>query len=258
MVNYMKSEWYRITHTKDIYVTTGILAGLTLFINLMLYITDHKSENFRYGTVSFSLSLLISGMYVIVMAAMGLALALFAGNWKNGILKNAVAGGISREKIFLGKCVVGTVAAFFSMVVILAVYIGSAVLLLDNGVVDEAVGIALRGVGSTLLMAIASLILTIVLNSCLEREGSALLAWCTIMNLVPEICNLLGTKIVLFKRIAGWMPNNYLSDEVVANMSGWQCLWETPEGLAKCLISGVLGIVIFLISGIVLCRKKDV
>ena len=258
MVNYMKSEWYRITHTKDIYVVTGALAGLTLFMNLVLFISRQKLEDFKYGTTSFSLSCLISGMYILLLAGMGVAYVLFAGDLRKGIVKNAIADGISREKIFLGKCVIGTVAAVCSMVVVLSVYIGSAGLLLDNGIVHESVQIALRSVGSILFMAIASLILMIVLISYFEREGMAVLVWWIIMSMIPTICDLVGRRIDFFKNISKWMPYVYLSDEVTANMSGWQCLWETPEGVAKCMISGALGIVIFLISGIVLCRKKDV
>lgn len=258
MVNYIKSEWYRITHTKDIYAATGILAGLVLLVNLVLFISSRRMEEFQYGTVSFSLSCLTGGMYTFAIAGMGLALVLFSGDYKDGIAKNAVAGGISREKLFLGKCVVGTVAAFLSMIAILVVFIGSAVLLLDAGSVNDVVGITLRGVGSILLIAIASLILAIVLNSLFEREGMTLLVWYIIMMLIPNVCNLAGRRSSFWKKIAEWMPSNFLSDEVVVNMSGWQCLWETPEGFAKCMISGAIGIVIFLISGIVLCRKKDV
>ena len=258
MVNYMKSEWYRIWHTKEVYITTGVLAGLAFLMNLVLFISNRKIENFQYGTVSFSLSFLISGMMVLLVAGMGMAFTLFSGELRNGILKNAIANGISREKIFLGKCVIAAVTATFSLVVVLGVYIGSAVLLLDNGIVDESVQIVLKGVAGIFFMAIASLILTIAFNSYFEREIIAGLAWYVIIFVIPGICDLLGRKIALLKSIAEWMPYNYLGNEVVANMSGWECLWETPEGLAKCLISGVIGIVIFLFSGIVLCRKRDV
>ncbi|MBQ6889235.1 MAG: ABC transporter permease subunit [Lachnospiraceae bacterium] len=257
MLNYMKSEWYRIVHTKEIYVVTGALAGLTLLMNLVLFLSNRELENFRYGTVSFSLSFLISGMSVLMIAAAGMAIMLFAGDWRYGILKNAVAEGISREKIFLGKCVIGTIVSICSMVVVLTVYIGSAYLLLDAGSVDGTLPIVVKGVMSTLLVSIASFIFTIVLSSYFEKEYMTLLGWTIVMNLIPSILNLVGRKISILKRIASWMPNVYLKDEVFANMKGWQCLWETPEGFAKCLISGILGIVIFLTIGIVLCRKKD-
>ena len=40
MRNYIKSEWYRVTHTSTIYVFTGVLAGLALLLNLVLWFFD--------------------------------------------------------------------------------------------------------------------------------------------------------------------------------------------------------------------------
>lgn len=258
MINYMKSEWYRIANSKEIYILTGVLSGLTILLNLMLYISNRKIENFRYGTVSFSLSFLVAQLIFILVAGMAVVGILFSGEKRNGILKNAIAYGISREKIFLGKCVTGTVSAICSMIVILTAYIGSAVLLLDRGVVEEPVKMLLEGIIAVLVMAVAAVILAVAFFGYFEKDVLAIGAWFVIIYAIPWICSLAGLKFDLFRRIAEWMPYNYLQMEVIANMSGWKCLWETPEGLGKCLISGTAGVVIFMFTGIVLCRKRDV
>lgn len=258
MLNYMKSEWYRITHCATIYVFTIVMAGLTLLLNVASFVMDKTDPGFPYGTVAFSLSFLASGMTLIFLVGAVVVSLLFSGDRKNGLLKNAVAFGISREKIFYAKCIVCAAISFCSLVVILVVYIGSAVLLLEPGIEPDAVAILLRGVGYTLILAVAFEVLAIALYNYFEKEMLAYVIWYLIMALIPSVIELLGAKYEVFRRIATWLPNNFLTDEVLVNMSGWNCMWETPQGAAKCLISGVIGLVVFLIVGATLCRRQEV
>ena len=41
-------------------------------------------------------------------------------------------------------------------------------------------------------------------------------------------------------------------------MSGYECLWSEPEGALKCVIAGVIGIVVFLILGVLINRRKEI
>lgn len=257
MMNFMKSEWYRIAHTSEIYWWTGIMAGLLLCMNIVLSISDKRIPDFPYGTVRFSMSSLSAGMTILMVVGAILASVLFSGDKKYGTMKNTVASGIPREKIFLGKCLVTVGTAFISMVIILMVYIGSACLLL-KGPGTFAVTETLKGVGATLLCAVASAILEIVLIQCFEKDVMAVIGWFAVMFLIPKFCFFVGLKIDLFNRIASWMPWNFLDMEVLVNMSEWRCLWDTPEGLGKCLIAGAVGIVVFLTAGLVLTRKQEI
>jgi len=258
MLNYIKSEWYRVLHSSTIYVFTGIVAGLSFLINIVLWFLDKYDSSFRYGTTAFSLSNFV--MLLPLMFYMGLIIVslLFAGEKKSGVLKNSIAFGISREKLFAGKCIVSAVISICSLSVILFVFMTSAVLLLEPGIEPDAVYITLQGVLCMLIMAVASEVLIIALLSVFEREIEAYLVWFLIITVLPKVFMLIGLKSTLFKTMALWMPVNYLSFEVVANMSGWDCLWETPEGMAKCLISGAIGLLVFLLLGFLGCKKQEV
>lgn len=258
MYNYVKSEWYRITHSSTIYVLTGILAGLTLLFNVALFLFNKYEKGFRYGTVAFSLSNLTANLTLLFFMGVIVVSLIFAFEIKNGTLKNAIAFGISRAEIFLGKCIVSTAISICSMVVILMVYMGSAVLLLEPGVEPNAVLITLKGIACTLIMAVAFEVLAIALSAFFEKDIVGFIVWYLIMAILPQICSIIGLKSDLFGRIAAWMPYNYLRGEVVVNMSGWSCLWETPEGVAKCLISGVIGLMVFLVLGVGICKKQEV
>lgn len=258
MRNYIKSEWYRVTHTSTIYVFTGVLAGLTLLMNLVLWAFDKTEVAFPYGTAAFSLSFLACSMMIICVVGAILAGLLFAEDKKNGSLKNSIAFGISRTEIFLGKCVVSTLVSLISLAVILLVYLGSAVLLLKPGVEPKAVEITLQGVACVIPMAIASEVLGLAFCNFFQKEVVAGIDWFAVMVGIPQICFILGLKFESWAKVAAWMPYNYLSREVMINMSGWNCLWQTPEGVAKCLISGFIGLIVFLAFGLLVSKKQEV
>ncbi len=258
MRNYIKSEWYRVTHTSTIYVFTGVLAGLTLLMNLVLWAFDKTEVAFPYGTTAFSLSFLACSMVILFVVGAILACLIFAEDKKNGSLKNSIAFGIPRTKIFLGKCVVSTVVSLISMAAILVVYLGSAVLLLEPGVELHAVKITLQGVACVIPMAVASEVLGLALCTLCEKEVQAGIDWYVIMMGIPYICFIIGLKFEFWSKIAAWMPFNYLSKEVKVNMGGWSCLWQTPEGIAKCLISGFIGLIVFLAFGLLVSKKQEV
>ncbi|MBP3610669.1 MAG: hypothetical protein J6J42_10075 [Lachnospiraceae bacterium] len=257
MLNYVKSEWYRITHMKDMYVFTGILSVLSVIFNVVLFLFSKMDVGFPYGTVSFSLSFLAADMTLLFLTG-AIIVALFFTNNKNGVMKNAVAFGISREKIFIGKGIVSAVASLCSLVVILAAYIGSAVLLLEQGVASDAIPGLLKGIASLLVMAVAAEVLAVALFDYFENNVTGYIVWYLVISVVPKLVNLLGLRFNVLKRIASWMPANYLNNEVMINMSGWSALWDTPEGVAKCLISGGIGLLVFVLAGMRLCRRQEV
>ena len=69
---------------------------------------------------------------IFCIAALCLVFTLYEGNKRNGNLKNPVACGISREKIFAGQFVRCFFASLVVMVITAAVYILSADLLLKK------------------------------------------------------------------------------------------------------------------------------
>ena len=53
-----------------------------------------------------------------------------------------------------------------------------------------------------------------------------------------------------------WLPRNFFSGMQV-NQTVCAPIWDAADGLAKCLISGFIGIIVFGIYGIVSLRKKE-
>lgn len=173
MLNYMKSELYRIVHGRELYLFTGVPCAIVLASSVLLWAMA-STPDFPYATVRFSLSNLISMLPSLFLLAGLLVWVLFADDRKDGTFKNAVADGCSRRDLFVGKCLVSTGLGLASMTVILAVYVGSAVLLLEGPA--DAVSILLKGVAAALPFTVACVVLGLRCAPCCRRR--ALRFWC--------------------------------------------------------------------------------
>ena len=84
----------------------------------------------------------------------------------------------------------------------------------------------------------------------------------TVMLFLPKI--LLFAGIVLpfggdvLMDVAMWMPANFIPAGTNVNMSECSTIWDTGTGMARCLISGTAGILVFSAAGVLLLRKKDI
>ena len=241
MLNYMRSEWYRIVHGREFYVFTGVLCALVLAANLLLVSVGASDPNFPYATVRFSLSNLISSLSLLFFMAGLLVWILFADDRKDGTFKNAIAHGLSRRDLFVGKCLVSTALGLISMAVILIVYVGSALVLLE-GPGLEAVGYLLQG----------------VVCATLPKSTAGFLVWLAVVSVIPMVLHMVGMVVEPVGAVASWLPANFFQHEVAINQSGVaEFLWNTPAGLAKCLISGFVGIALFGAVGLWRANKTE-
>ena len=255
MLNYMKSEWCRIVCGRELYLFTGVLCAIVLAANVLLCAMA-STPDFPYATVRFSMSNLISSLGLLFFMAGLLVWVLYADDRKDGTFKNAIVHGCSRRDLFVGKCLVSTALGLLSMAVILVVYIGSAVLLLEGS--TEAVFILLKGVAAALPFTVACIVLGVAACATLPKTITAFLVWLAIVSVIPAVLNVIGLGVEPVARLASWLPANFFSNEVAINQSGLaQFLWDTPEGLAKCMIAGFSGIAVFGVAGLWRANKAE-
>lgn len=257
MLNYIKSEWYRIVNSKELYVITVILSVLVVLFNVLLFAMNHLTEAFPYGTIRFSLSNLTNGLYILFLAGAVITGQLFSGERKNGTLKNVVAYGMPRDYIFAGKCIVTLFTSVISMIVVLACYISSACLLLE-GPAEEHVQKLLCGVLVALPGAMAAVILAVALFSLCDKEIEAVLWWLAIVAFLPLIIYFAGLNFEIMRVASQWMPWNIFRTEVNVTMGSYQCLWETPSGLLRCLGSGVIWMLAYGVFGWIRVKRREI
>lgn len=258
MMNYVKSEIYRVLHDKGVYSFIGILAILSFILNAILWWFGKKDgASFSYATTSFSYSNLVA--YPMIFCTMGalIGFILYEGNKKNGNLKNTIAYGISRTKVFAGECIVATVTAVVSSIIVLVVYIVSADMLLEHTGPVSLTDL-MTEIPAVSLIAVASLISAIICIEAFGKDVTGITIWFVIWIVIPRVCFSLGLRIDIIHDIAMWMPENFFGTSGMSvNMSQSITAWGTARGMAKCIISGVLGIIIFSVSGVVLLRKRE-
>lgn len=256
MLNYMKSEFYRIFHSATLYVTISFFAGLGLMFNIVLYLFGRFDPNFAYSTTSFSFSNIVGNPMLFCFAALIIVYVLYERSKKNGSLKNAVAFGISRTKVFLGQLLVSSAVSVMVLVITETVCIASALLLLPNeGPVT--VRDMLFEIVAVFPAAVSALVFGLALVQLFDRSSIGILIWLSVFYFIPKILFFAGMAVEPIMQVAMWLPYNlFLSMQV--NMTQCVAIWDTAPGLARCLITGFVGIGVFGGWGIVAVRKKEI
>ena len=198
MLNYIKSECYRVMHSRSTYVMTGIMAVLPVLFHIILYVTGVASsttQDFPYDITSFSFSFLAGSPMLFTYAGLIVAAVLYEEEHKNGNMKNAVAFGISREKLFLGKCITAVLTATVIMALVLTAYIGSAWFLLEH-TGPTSLKIILTEIPAVYGTAVASMILGIALLAYFKNEVMAAMLWAVIVYAIPRVLLLAGMVLL--------------------------------------------------------------
>ncbi len=213
MLNYIKSEFYRFSRNRALYMTVAVFSGLILVFNLILYYFATYTGGFHYGITSFSFSMLAGSPIMYCYMALVMGAILYEADKKSGGIKNTIAFGISRTKIFAGKCIVGLVISTIAMVFILAVYVISALVLLEHRGPVTA-GDMMMEVVAVFPIAVAALILGIVVMDIFDRTAVGIVVWIMIFSGVPTVLFYLSIKIKALYEIVMWMPSIFFKTGV--------------------------------------------
>ncbi len=255
MLNYIKSEFYRIFHSSAFYVLTFIFVGISMAFNTVLYLFGRFAPDFHYATTSFSFSNIVSNPMIFSFASLWVASALYDQSKKNGSMKNAVAFGISRTKIFMGQFIVSLAISVIILLLTEAAYISTALLLLPaQGPVT--VHDMLMEIIAVFPLAVSALIFGIVLVQLFDHVYIGILVWLCVFSIIPKILFMIGLVVDPVQKLAMWLPQNIFSLMQV-NLRQCVTVWDTAQGMARCQISGWIGIAVFAVWGVLVLRKKE-
>lgn len=255
MFNYVKSEFYRITHWTVLYAAAFAFAAAPALMNLMLFGFHCLTPDFPWSTTSFSYSNIVANPMFFCMAALFVVFTLYEGNKKNGNLKNVVASGISREKILIGQFIVClTVSVIFLAITVCSLIFSANLLLRNEGPVQMTD--LFKEIMAAAPIAVAALILGIVVAFLFEKTFAGIVFWLCVFFFVPQVLFYIGLEIEPVRKAAMWLPRNFFAGMQV-NQSVCDPIWNTSAGLARCLISGFAGMVVFSVFGFLRLRKKE-
>lgn len=245
MLNYLKSEFFRVRHTAGAWITAVIFTLLGLVVNIGIYVFLTRG----YNTASefplitdYSYGVILQAPMVFVAAALAIIVGLYDRQGKIQSVNLAVACGLSRGEMLLGQIIVSVVCGLVSMVIVMAVFLGSAMLLFEPG--DPLV---LRGLLELIPVimpsVLAAIILYVSLSMCLRQ--SAIVCF-VLVFMLPNILEqfAIGFNITWLLKLVDWIPNVTFSNLFVPG-EHYMMIWQSPEGLVQCLGAGGIGIVLF-------------
>ena len=201
MLNYIKSEFYRITHSAMLYAVGFAFAAAPTLMNIMLYCFTLSKPDYPFSTTSFSFSNVVANPMIFCVAALFLVYALYEGNKKNGNLKNAIASGLSRGKIFIGQVIVCLVVSIIFLAITAMVYIFSARLLLRIEGPVTAFDLIME-ILAVAPIAVAALILSVVVVMRFDKSIMGIIWWLCILFFVPQLLLYIGIEIEPVREIA--------------------------------------------------------
>lgn len=101
MINYIKSENYRLLRKKNLYITSLICYLLITVAAFVLYVSQKFDPHFPYGTSMFFYSNVFGFGLLILIVAFLFNLALTGKD--SSLIKQSVSFGVSRSTIFWSK-----------------------------------------------------------------------------------------------------------------------------------------------------------
>lgn len=254
MTNYIKSELYRIFHTKGVFILTGVCAAVVLLFVTVLWTMAAVDVDFPWATTKFAFSTLEADMHIPLFLSAIMGSLVVSDDLKHRTINNSVAFGMSREQIYLAKVIVGIAVSAVCVLVTESVLIGSGYLLLEDSGAAYTLSL-LKGTAACIPAWAAGM--TAIISLCyMTGSSGAIWSWLLIMVVAPAVVNILGMKFELCKRLASWMLYPLISTTIPTEE--WlEYSWSTAAGFLKCQEAGIIGMSVFITLGILAIRRRE-
>lgn len=254
MLNCLKSDFYRMFKTKTLYILLAVLAGFSLFTIIISNIASGFVEEVTgEAMVITGKNLFINGLAnnAVLFSAIFTSIYI-CSDFSSGMMKNYVAGNISRTKIFSSKLIVCMTAAF--------------ILLLANSILLGSIGSIVFGYGEfaainiseylvkfllELLLLAAYVSVFIFIAFSMRSIGGVITINILITIFVSVLLSLLSNIPSLINIGDYWLDNN-----ITAAISGFPDVLK--EHLLRILLVGFIYIPIFLVPSYAIFITRDV
>ena len=206
MLNYIKSELYKTFHRKYPYIFTGICSLLCIGFNLLIFYQNHNYPDMIPcgGVLSIGMMMFPAVTYLMLITTD----IVYSDEYKHGTFKNAVSYGVPRWQIYFGKLLVSVLVTFLSGIVILAVFLISALLVApvtdQCGWILKWFGIYLGGAVPLWLSGIS---LAVMFFSVIRSSTVASFTYAGVLAILGPILQMLDYYVShIFSSIHAWLP----------------------------------------------------
>lgn len=168
MLNYISAEWYKLRHTKGIFIALAFLLGLISLLFWPAY--WYQGPTFSAYTAAYYVGLILGFFLAPIFA-----IKAFDDQYGRGTMKNEVVFGIPRRRIYLGKLVFGALAGTVAALLVLGFYL--LLCSLSGGLKEEnallCVELCVQGTLFALPLWLSSLSLAFCLQAVIKSSAGA-------------------------------------------------------------------------------------
>ena len=248
MINYIKSENYRLLHSKWFYMYTLICNFLIIAAAVVLYYSEKYVNQFPYANLKFYLINVVTSAVLIVVIGVLMNIMLYDKESK-ALMKVSTAMDISIPAMFLGKFIVFlfyfTVMCLICLITV--IISGNVFLGYDADVMNQFI----ISLANMVPLIFGGLALGHTLNSSRLKSSTAVFLTVIIYFYVPNIFLVLKN----FNDGLGWIykfsPGALFSENMRMYASG-----DNTLGLHYWLIGLSVGVVV-LVIGFLYARKFE-
>lgn len=257
MLNYIKSECYRIFHSKEIYLLTGIFTVLIMAFNVIHYVCAGNLPGFQYANTAFTYGMIDTSMNTFIYIIIVICSMLDGSSLHN--MKNAAAFGTDRKVIYFGRMVTQSIICIAMYLYLMGLHLFLGKLLLeDSG--REATQMFIR---SALVCIPMFLGVVAAYHCCILLNKNAITAaaiMIILLTVLPMGTTLLGYRLSGVKKVSDMLMYNLMRVNYVETAEGYlrEFTWSTTAGIVKCMIAGISAILIFSLVGMKYFQKKEI
>ena len=255
MINYIRAELYKVFRRKYTWITLAVTLLLeTLLASGWVYTNINGNHVDFYTGAGMLCVMLVVGFYALMITCD----MVFADQYKQGTLKNEVAFGLPRGRIYLGKFVAGLMVSLLFMLVMLGYYLGLCYLALYRDPELDIVGIRMVGycLATALPLWIGVLACVCAFRFLVKSELVASIAAVSIFALstpVLEICLALFSATpagTVLQFVHSYMPIVMVTN-APSIVGDWICCGQA-------WIVGAIWLVGFTAIGLANFRRKEI
>ena len=248
MGNYLNAELYKVSKRKYPYIFLLVMLGIILTLFIGVYSNGNPGEIDFYSMVSVLVMCLSVAIYLVIMPC-DMA---FSEQYKHNTLKNEVAYGIPRTRIYLGKLITSLMAAAVLCAILILVFLGLTLLMFTK----DGIGEGMSMLGGALAMGLPTWIgsagLFIMLSFLFKGATAATVTYVCIIGVLPSVLNMVGMLMPKLLKVTDAIsacllnaPYDTIFAQAQPNISyGW------IVGMAWFVVTTAVGLIVF--------RKREI
>lgn len=259
MINYIRSELYRGVRERFFYIFTAVLS--MVFIGLCLFTLSIKNlagTGFPYSNTDFIFMNVISAMVLPMVFTFFISNQIVGEESKNHTLKNSVSYGTGRFSIYFGKFITEIMLCMAITLFLFFVIIGASFLTMENSG-NQSFYALIRAIIGSIPLWIAGLVTFHCLFFLFDSSSTIIAVFCMIHFAPYYLLKIIGNVYEWPRAVVSVLPmgifNEYgkQQDAYLLNM-----VWDTPAGMLRCWIVGIVFSLIFGYIGYKGFLKKEV